>query len=235
MSTENPNSAGTTSALAQKTGIKPLAKIIAGVCAAIAVVVALCSIFGDSAGVAAVKNSVWNYDDTVTFENALSAYCEKKTREDGKGKNYFEDAKEFQEKASFWDGFKTPSNMTFFSNRLKKSAYRCVEAANNAKLVPVWEEGELTSTGVRKVKLTLMWEGDRWIESYDKNLDGETLAAFHLPDGRNFYRVKYEQIYRAGYEQEDFTIGFLIYPDGSIRAADEISKYHMEVRIYGGF
>ena len=45
MTTENQNSAGTTSALAQKTGIKPLAKIIAGVCVAIVALVAFCSVF----------------------------------------------------------------------------------------------------------------------------------------------------------------------------------------------
>lgn len=106
MTTENQNSAGTTSALAQKTGIKPLAKIIAGVCVAIVALVAFCSVFGDPTGVAAVKNSVWEFDETVTFEEAVNAYCEKRT------------------------------------------------------LVPVWEEGEVTSTGLRKVKLTLMEKGE---------------------------------------------------------------------------
>ena len=106
MSTENQNSAGTTSALAQKTGIKPLAKIIAAVCAAILALVAFCSIFEGPTGVEAVKNSVWEFDETVTFEEAVNAYCEKRP------------------------------------------------------LVPVWEEGEVTSTGLRKVKLTLMEKGE---------------------------------------------------------------------------
>lgn len=77
MTTENQNSAGTTSALAQKTGIKPLAKIIAGVCVAIVALVAFCSVFGDPTGVAAVKNSVWEFDETVTFEEAVARFCEK--------------------------------------------------------------------------------------------------------------------------------------------------------------
>lgn len=77
MNVENQNSAGTTSALAQKTGIKPLAKIIAGVCVAIVALVAFCSVFGDPTGVAAVKNSVWEFDETVTFEEAVARFCEK--------------------------------------------------------------------------------------------------------------------------------------------------------------
>ncbi len=77
MTTENQNSAGTTSALAQKTGIKPLAKIIAGVCVAIVALVAFCSVFGDPTGVAAVKNSVWEYDKAITFEEAVAHFCEK--------------------------------------------------------------------------------------------------------------------------------------------------------------
>ncbi|MGN0834953.1 MAG: hypothetical protein ACI4QA_03885 [Candidatus Spyradosoma sp.] len=228
MSTENQNSAGTTSALAQKTGVKPLAKIIAGVCAAVVVLVALCSIFGDPAGVAMVKNSVWKYDDTVTFEEALSAYCERKTRKDGKGGNYFEDAKEFKEKASFWHNSETRPNVAFLSERLneqlKKNAVGCIISAHNAKLVPVWKDEGETSTGVRKVKLTLMWEGDRWIEADDKNLDGESLAGFHSDYGSNFYRVKYEE--------KDCTLNFLIYPDGRIDSdKDQFVKFF----IYGRY
>ncbi len=139
MTTENQNSAGTTSALAQKTGIKPLSKIIAGVCVAIVALVAFCSVFGDPTGVAAVKNSVWGYDETVIFEEAVNAYCEKNT------------------------------------------------------LVPVWEEGEVTSTGLRKVKLTLMEKGEKKI-----------------------------------------SLNFLIYPDGSIRPADGICQFSMQL-IYVGF
>lgn len=143
MSTENQNSAGTTSALAQKTGIKPLAKIIAGVCVAIVALVAFCSVFGGPAGVAALKNSVWGYDETVTFEEAVNAYCEKKARK------YKEE------------------------------------------VVPVWEESEVTSTGLRKVKLTLMEKGGK-----------------------------------------KFTLNFLIYPDGSIRPADDSCKTLMQHLVY---
>lgn len=78
MSTEKQNLAGKLAALAQKNGSKPLVKIIGGVCAGIIALVALCSIFGDSSGVAAVKKHVWKeYDETVTFEEAVARFCEK--------------------------------------------------------------------------------------------------------------------------------------------------------------
>ena len=140
MSTENQNSAGTTSALAQKTGIKPLAKIIAGVCAAIVVLVAFCSVFGDPTGVAAVKNSVWNYDETVTFEEAVNAYCEKKTRND------------------------------------------------KEEIVAVWEEGEVTSTGLRKVKLTFMQKGE---EKFTLNFLIYPDGSIRPADGRCTYNMQY--------------------------------------------
>ncbi len=97
MSTENQNLAGKLAALAQKKGSKPLVKIIGGLCAAIVALVAFCSIFGNPSGVEAVKNSVWEYDKAITFEEAVARFCEKTSVDE----NFHEDKASFSRKREY--------------------------------------------------------------------------------------------------------------------------------------
>ena len=137
MTTENQNSAGTTSALAQKTGIKPLSKIIAAVGAAIVALVALCTIFGDPAGIAAVKNSVWEYDKAITFEEAVAHFCEKTAVD----KDFRES--DFVEKCLRKDGLSFLTIIKFIKG--KKRDYSA----------PEWSDSGATSTGVHVVTLKI--------------------------------------------------------------------------------
>lgn len=219
MNVENQNSAGTTSALAQKTGIKPLSKIIAGVCAAIVALVALCSIFGDSesAAVAAVKNSVWKFDPTVTLEEAIEK------REPRQGDYYFEDPKEFQEKGR-------PFTQAYYSTRVifdegvdsGKSVFKTncgqeeemicstFKKAFTKKRKAEWIDGGETSTGIRSVTLKLFDEGKQWIyfPYANSKLKEQALAA--TTDGCYLVEAKVDVL----------EIPFLVYPDGNIEVKD---------------
>lgn len=137
MSTENQNLAGKLAALAQKNGSKPLAKIIAGVCAAIVALVALCSVLGDSesAAVEAVKNHVWKYDKAITFEEAVAHFCEKTAVD-----------KDFRE-SDLVDKYIREGRIGALSS--------CVEAKKRDYSAPEWSDSGATSTGVHVVTLKI--------------------------------------------------------------------------------
>lgn len=186
MTTENQNSSGTTSALAQKTGIKPLAKIIAGVCAVVVALAAVCSIFGHPKGVSSLKDSVFaELDPTITFEEAVNRYCKENS---GHGSNYFEDPKEFIEKANKgtasvdrapFDTFETPCGKEEYMKRA------CVEGSFVTTRNAVWEDSGETSTGVRNMSVKFVDEGEVWIDARGLSLDERkklaTQAEFYLP------------------------------------------------------
>lgn len=186
MSTENQNLAGKLAALAQKNGSKPLVKIIAGVCAGIIALVALCSIFGDSKGNSILKESVFiECDPTITFEEAVNRYCKEKSE---RGSNYFEDPKEFIEKADkslyrYGGPFNT-FDTTCGEERRMESA--CVFHAFVKTRKAIWDDAGETSTGVRNVSVKFVDEGEVWIDVQDfsdsarKKLATQD-AAFYLP------------------------------------------------------
>ena len=218
MNVENQNSAGTTSALAQKTGIKPLSKIIAGVGAAIVALVALCSIFGDSesAGVAAVKNSVWKFDPTVTLEEAIEK------REPRQGDYYFEDPKEFQEKGwpftqehdakAIFDKGVDSGKSVFKTNcgQEEEMILRTLEKAFTKKRKAEWIDGGETSTGVRSVTLKLFDEGKQWIRFPYANSKLKEQALAATTNGCYLVEAKVDVV----------EIPFLVYPDGNIEVKD---------------
>lgn len=247
MNVENQNSAGTTSALAQKTGIKPLSKIIAGVGAAIVALVALCTISGDPAGVAAVKNSVWEFDPTVTLEEAVERFCQKGTN---KGELYFEDPKEFQEKGLpsaqkyrtygedccildtggvSVDGlvFKTIGGKAVFKTNCGKedSMIRntlCKAFTKTRKAE--WIDGGETSTGIRSVTLKIFDEGKQWIELpyADSKLEKQALAAIIAVYEEHAFASPAECYYLVEAKVDILEKHFLVYPDGSVKTEDYI-------------
>ena len=195
MSTENQNSAGTTSALAQKTGIKPLAKIIAGVCVAIVALVAFCSVFGDPTGVAAVKNSVWEYDKTITFEEAVARFCEKTAVD-----KYFRES-DLVEKCLRKDGLRSIGEFIVG----KKRDYSA----------PEWSDSGATSTGVHVVTLKIPFLETGY--AYMNSLKNEEEFKKDYPSADISY--KYKDGKRAVIEYKcpfSYRIEFVVSPGGEV-------------------
>lgn len=186
MTTENQNSAGTTSALAQKTGIKPLAKIIAGVCVAIVALVAFCSGFGDPTSVAAVKNSVWEYDKAITFEEAVAHFCEKTAVD----KDFRES--DLVEKSLRKDGLS-------FISKFIKGKKRDYSA-------PEWSDSGATSTGVHVVTLKIPF-----LETGYAYISG--LRYSFMDDVSGFFRWKNEEAFKKAYPSADISYK---YKDGEL-------------------
>ncbi len=200
MTTENQNYAGTTSALAQKTGIKPLAKIIAGVCAGIVALAAFSSIFGDSKGITILKNSVMpDLDPTITLGEAVERFCKAHTEQ---GNNYFEDPKEFIEKADkslyrYGGPFNTFETTCGEEGRMESA---CVFHAFVKTRKAIWDDAGETSTGVRNVSVKFVDEGEVWIDAQHFSDSARkklaTQAAFYLPP------VDEEKVLRELYEEQ---------------------------------